>query len=281
MAEKKLFWLQLKNTYFNQLIQKKMRRQENGIEMQVIYLRMMLLSLDNNGYIYYQGVYEGIAEELAEEFNEPVDIVEKTIDFLILNKLATSDSVGDSIYIPEAVACTKIESASAERMRRKRERDKTSQSDTEVTESDEDTKKRDATYTYTDTYTDTIYITNYQEIISMYNDTCVSFPKVSKLSEKRKKAIKARLNTYTVDDFKKLFEMAESSSFLKGQNNRNWMASFDWLICDSNMAKVLDGNYQDRDSRQQSTETNEPYSMQAYYDDLYSKLPPAKENIFE
>ena len=42
--------------------------------------------------------------------------------------------------------------------------------------------------------------------------------------------------------------MAEASSFLKGQNSRNWSASFDWLIKDANMAKVLDGNYQDRQS---------------------------------
>lgn len=80
----------------------------------------------------------------------------------------------------------------------------------------------------------------------MYNNTCVSFPKLTKLSEKRKKAIKARLNTYTVEDFQRLFEMAESSSFLKGQNNRNWSATFDWLIQDGNMTKVLDGNYADK-----------------------------------
>jgi hypothetical protein len=40
--------------------------------------------------------------------------------------------------------------------------------------------------------------------------------------------------------------MAEASSFLKGQNNRNWFASFDWLIKDANMVKVLDGNYTDK-----------------------------------
>lgn len=84
---------------------------------------------------------------------------------------------------------------------------------------------------------------SYQLIADMYNDTCVSFPKLTKLSEARKKAIKARLNTYSNDEFNKLFEMAERSDFLKGKNNRNWMASFDWLIKDSNMAKVLDGNY--------------------------------------
>lgn len=85
-----------------------------------------------------------------------------------------------------------------------------------------------------------------ETIVDMYNNICVSYPKVTKLSENRKKAIKARLKMYSVDDFKQLFEMAEGSSFLKGGNNRNWSASFDWLIKDANMAKVLDGNYSER-----------------------------------
>lgn len=88
---------------------------------------------------------------------------------------------------------------------------------------------------------------DYQLIADMYNDTCVSFPRLTKLSDKRKQAIKARFNQgYTVEDFKRLFELAEGSSFLKGGNSRNWLASFDWLIADANMAKTLDGNYSDR-----------------------------------
>lgn len=135
-AEKRLFWLQLKNTYFNQLSQKKMRKQPQGLEMQVVYLRMMLLSLDNKGYIFYQGVYDSIEEELAEEFNEPLELVKQTIDFLIENKMVTTDQEDDSLFIPEALECTISEGASAERMRRKRARDKASQSDGNVTEGD-------------------------------------------------------------------------------------------------------------------------------------------------
>ena len=105
-AEKRLFWLQLKNTYFNQLTQKKMRRQSQGLEMQVIYLRMMLLSLDNKGYIFYQGVYNSIEEELAEEFNEPLELIKQTIDFLIENKMVTTEHEDDSLFIPEALECT-------------------------------------------------------------------------------------------------------------------------------------------------------------------------------
>lgn len=93
--------------------------------------------------------------------------------------------------------------------------------------------------------------TAYQQIIDLYNSICVSFPSVKSLSDARKKAIKARLNTYTIDDFKQCFENAESSSFLKGGNDRNWSANFDWLIKDSNMAKVLDGNYADKKTEKQ------------------------------
>jgi hypothetical protein len=85
---------------------------------------------------------------------------------------------------------------------------------------------------------------DYQRVADMYNDTCVSFPRLSKLSDSRKKCIRARVNGgYTYEDFQRLFAKAEQSSFLKGGNERNWFATFDWLIKDGNMAKVLDGNY--------------------------------------
>lgn len=87
---------------------------------------------------------------------------------------------------------------------------------------------------------------DYQQIIDLFNDTCVSFPKVRSLSDARKKAIKARLKTYSADDLKRAFEMAEASDFLKGKNNRDWQATYDWIMCDRNMAKILDGNYSNR-----------------------------------
>ena len=87
---------------------------------------------------------------------------------------------------------------------------------------------------------------NYQQIADMFNSLCPSLSAVKSLSDARKKAIKARLKTYSIDDFEEVFKKAESSDFLKGRNNRNWTANFDWLIKDSNMAKVLDGNYDNK-----------------------------------
>ena len=90
--------------------------------------------------------------------------------------------------------------------------------------------------------------TDLRSVVDLYHSICISFPKIRSLSESRKKAIKARLKTYSLDDFKTLFENTEASSFLKGKNDRNWTATFDWLLKDTNMAKVLEGNYADKDS---------------------------------
>ena len=88
-----------------------------------------------------------------------------------------------------------------------------------------------------------------QQVVDLFHSVCISFPKIRSISDSRRKAIKARLNTYSLEDFKTVFENAEASSFLKGSNDRNWTATFDWLIKDSNMAKVLEGNYADKGKR--------------------------------
>lgn len=85
-----------------------------------------------------------------------------------------------------------------------------------------------------------------QSVVDLYHSICTSYPKIRSISAARSKAIKARLNIYSLDDFRTAFENAENSSFLKGKNDRNWTATFDWLIKDSNMAKVLEGNYADK-----------------------------------
>ena len=87
---------------------------------------------------------------------------------------------------------------------------------------------------------------DYQLIADMYNNTCLSFPRLTVLSEKRKQSIKARLNTYTIEQFKEVFEKAEASDFLKGANNSDWQANFDWMLKDANFAKILDGNYDNK-----------------------------------
>ena len=106
----------------------------------------------------------------------------------------------------------------------------------------------------------------YEKIKSLYNEICKSFPKCTVMSETRKKAIRARLaNGYTMSDIETLFRKAAASSFLKGNNKNNWMANFDWLIKDANMAKVLDGNYDDHKDTTPTEPKPEPEWLKEFY----------------
>ena len=105
---------------------------------------------------------------------------------------------------------------------------------------------------------------DYNGIKDAYNNLCHSLPSVRTLSDARKKAIKARLNTYTVEDLHEAFKKAEASDFLKGKNESNWQADFDWILKDANLAKILDGKYDNRQSRSQNRaaeKLDEAYQM--------------------
>lgn len=82
-----------------------------------------------------------------------------------------------------------------------------------------------------------------QNILDLFNKICCSFGRVKNITKSRVEIIDNSLKTYSLDDFKKVFEKAEQSDFLKGNNNRNWSANFDWLIKEDNMTKVLEGKY--------------------------------------
>ena len=85
-----------------------------------------------------------------------------------------------------------------------------------------------------------------KNIVDLFHSICKSYPKVRSISENRKKAIQARLRVHGIDTIKEVFEKAEASDFLKGKNNKNWSADFDWIMTDGNFSKILDGKYDNR-----------------------------------
>jgi len=252
---KRYYWLQMKEDFLNDKRMKKLRKIAGGDTYTVIYLKMMLSTLETEGIIEFEGVEKTLADELALVLDEDSDNIQVTLNFLINSGLMV-DIGNNQFFLPVVAENLGSEGASAKRVREYRERQKALQCNTDVTEVKQigngekrREEKRIEEYRTEEKRTEQNTI-NYQGIIDMYNATCVSFPHLTKLSDARKKAIKARLKTYTIEEFQLMFEKAEASSFLKGKNNRNWSATFDWMIKDANMSKILDGNYDDRDSVQ-------------------------------
>ena len=248
---KRYYYMRLKESFFDDDAIKILEAMPDGYLYSNILLKLYLKSLKFNGRLMYNERIPYNASVLATLTNHSVGVIEKALD--IFEQLGLIEVLDNgAIYMLDIQNYIGKSTTEADRKRDYRNRideekkiisgqmsgqnsDKSTpeieiEKDIDIDiEKERETEKRKRV--------------DYQRIVDMYNDTCVSFPKVHSISDARKKAIKARLNTYSVYDFKILFKKAESSDFLKGKNARNWSANFDWLIKDANMAKVLDGNY--------------------------------------
>lgn len=89
------------------------------------------------------------------------------------------------------------------------------------------------------------------QAVSAYNETAdrTGWPKVQKLSPARRSAISGRLKECGgVEGWEFALAKAESSPFLTGQTSKPFCASFDFLTKQSNFTKLMEGNYDPRNS---------------------------------
>ena len=87
-------------------------------------------------------------------------------------------------------------------------------------------------------------ISKAQEVVDRYNAICTNLPRVVRLTDKRRRAVRLIYGKgYTPEQLDEVFRKAQSSSFCGGQNDRHWKADFDWLLNESNLVKVLEGKY--------------------------------------
>ncbi|MBR1984728.1 MAG: phage replisome organizer N-terminal domain-containing protein [Clostridia bacterium] len=243
----RFFWLQLKEDFFDEDAISWLEEQPNGKEYCLFYLKLCLKSLKTSG-IMIRKVGEMLVpydcKKLAEITNTEVDTVVVAMELLKQIGLIKVLDNGE-LYLTEVEKMIGSQSVGAfkkqqQRIQGRQVADICPPNIEIELEKELKIDKRDRI--------------DYKQVADMYNEICISFPKCTCLSENRKKTIRARLNTYSLEDFKKVFELAEGSDFLKGKNNRDWSASFDWLLKDSNFAKVLDGNYNNKNTTPKSSD---------------------------
>lgn len=92
----------------------------------------------------------------------------------------------------------------------------------------------------------------FAEIKNLWNSTCTGFARLVVISDNRRNKIRNRVAEMggvekALPIIKTIFEKAQASSFLKGDNKRGWKASFDWFFeNDKNWVKVFEGNYDEK-----------------------------------
>lgn len=114
---KRYYWLKLKDDFFRQKEIKKLRKIAGGDTFTIIYLKIQLLSLKDNGKLFFEGVEDNFCEELALEIDEDIDNVQVTVSYLIRHGLLT-EIKHDEYLLPQTVASIGSETAGAERQRK-------------------------------------------------------------------------------------------------------------------------------------------------------------------
>lgn len=122
-SPKKYFWLKLKEDFFTSKEIKKLRKVSGGDTFVIIYLKMQLLSIKQEGYLKFDGVEDSFAEEIALTLDENEENVKMTLAFLFNYNLIEKISEED-YYMTRVSETIGKESDSAERVRRHREKAK-------------------------------------------------------------------------------------------------------------------------------------------------------------
>lgn len=85
---------------------------------------------------------------------------------------------------------------------------------------------------------------NYNALMDTFNNMFEGkLPKVTVMTDKRKKAVRARISEHGKEAIMAVFNNVSQSEFLLGHNNRNWSCDFDWIFKPTNFIKILEGNY--------------------------------------
>ena len=217
---KKYYWLKLKDDFFRDKKIKKLRRIAGGDTYTIIYLKMQLLSLTNDGVLVFEGVEDSFAEEIALEIDEDIENVKVTMAFLMSNGLL-EETEQDHYVMIETLKCIGKESESAERVRKHRkiqqERRKALQCNEEVTkcnteidiekrekrkEIETEIEIREEIYSPAEAEHHTI---PYKEIIDYLN--LITNSNYRSTTNKTRDLIKARYNEgFTLENFKLVIE---------------------------------------------------------------------------
>lgn len=138
------YWIKLKKEFFDKRI-KKLRRIAGGDTYTIIYLKMLLLSLPDEGVLYYDGIEDDFAEEIALELDEETENVRMTISYLLSKGLMEKRNKYE-YFLNQVSEMLGKEDESASRQRKRREkmaekRDNVTQLSDNVTQSRDNVQK--------------------------------------------------------------------------------------------------------------------------------------------
>ena len=117
------FWLKVDKKFFDNVFIKRLKNMNGGYAMTVIYIRLMLESLESDCILYYDGYLESLVEELAIKLDVSEDDINMTMAYFTKCGLIQIDTNGNAELL-QAKAMLEQETNQAQYMREYRKKQK-------------------------------------------------------------------------------------------------------------------------------------------------------------
>lgn len=113
------FWLKFDKKFFDNLFIKRLKSVNGGYAMTVIYIRLMLESLETDCILYYEGYFDSLIQELALKLDVSEDDISMTMSYFTKCGLIQIDTDGNAKF-PQAEALLEQETNWAQYKRKNR-----------------------------------------------------------------------------------------------------------------------------------------------------------------
>ena len=124
MAKTKIyFWLKIDKKFFDNIFIKRLKTVPGGYTMTVIYIRLMLESLESDCILYYEGYFDNLKEELALKLDVSEDDIDMTMAYFTKCGLIHVDE-DKNAELPQAKALVESETNWANYKREQRKKAK-------------------------------------------------------------------------------------------------------------------------------------------------------------
>lgn len=267
---KRYYWLKLPENFYEDDTIQWLEDQENGAAYVNFYLKLLLKSLSDDGYLVrYVGrrIIPYDVKSLSRLTNTNPDTVKQALNMFVEIGLVRMMDSGE-LYMNQIDEMIGTETQAATRMRKMRARkalesDKLNQCHDErnnVTKNRNNVQKGYTEIRDRDRDKDIDKNIDTEEkmpeksfkykktIIDEWNklDKAISKIQDMKPNTKRYEMTKARVEEYGIEKVLEALRSINNSRFLKGNNNKKWLITYDWFIKPNNFIKVLEGNYVDK-----------------------------------
>ena len=274
--KEKYYWLKLDRYFFKRHDICIMEDMPEGKLLVLFYLKLMVEAIDHEGALRFSDSVPYTEAMLASVTKTDTEFVKKALQ--LFTELGIVEVLEDkTLYLREVAKLLDGETFAAKRQRELREkRNRVTMSPDcrleietdQESESESETEKKKESESEQEKESEKEFLTEPEGSVCRTKDVrriqeawnSLGLHQLVKIlpDSKRGELLRARIREYGTEAVLEAIEKVRNSPFLKGQNNRSWVITFDWFVKPNNFVKVLEGNY-DVNGRNAGVETSNPF----------------------